>query len=119
MQKETEQEISITVFRFQEIFNSEVAADKVRFQNESDYFRVYRALKETMRSRELENMQLAKVDIYSIAYFLLDNEKTAYAFADWINTRAFDWENHWLPRNANRLYAVGKKEILRRKGVRR
>lgn len=114
-----EQETSLVVYEFDTVLQAEIVADKKLYNETNPYYGVYRALKETLRSESVNKMQLGYADFYSVAHFLLEDEVTNHAFREWIKTRSFEWENGWLPKNARRLYVVGKQEILRRDGKKR
>ncbi len=117
MERRPTGEISLVVHQFSLVLEANVEYDKKVYNETNPYYGVFRALKTTLQSQEINSMSLSTPDYYSIVSFLLDDEISATAFREWINLGEFEWEMGWLPKNARRLYAIGKQEILRNSGI--
>lgn len=105
------------VREFEGIFDQESTRDEKIFRESRDsYYALYRSLKETMRSSELNKEKFKNSDLRLLSNHLLNSEKYGSSFREWIRTREWEWERKTLPVNAYRIYALGKQEILRREG---
>lgn len=117
MERQNREEMSVNLYAFSLVFEAEVEADKKRYNETNPYYGVYRALKSTMRSEEVNSLSLGTSDVYSIIHFLMANDDLRYALKDWVETSSWEWEMGWLGKNARKIYVVGKQEVLRRNGL--
>lgn len=117
MERQTGDEMSIMLLTFSLVLEAEIEADKRRYNETNPYYGVYRALKSTMRSKEMDVLFLSTTDVYSIVNFLKEDINSRYALKDWIETSRWDWEMGLMSKNARKIYAVGKQEMLRDGGA--
>lgn len=104
-------------YKFEEMFAKEELKDQKLFKEPEDSpYKKFRALKETLRSKEFLESEFNNDEIRDLSDFLLKNEKYSDIFENWINTRTWDWERKTLPKNSGRLYSVAKNSILKRDG---
>lgn len=116
MERESTGEISLVVFNFGLILEREIESDKRKYNEDNPHYGVFRALKNTLRSGEFENMRLTLTDYHGIVNHLLEGEHTSEAFRDWVRISDFEWEHGWFSKNTSRLFVVGKREISSRNG---
>src|SRR5258706_1518509 len=106
------EELPKIVQKFEEIYGSELVNEAKRFNEklESPYTK-YRALSQTLFSRELNKTELEDSEAKILSEHLLGTPKYTKPFEEWIRVRTADGERKTLPRNAGKIHTFGKLAI--------
>ena len=103
--------------KFEEIYSKELIIDEDRHhEGHGTHYSRYRALRDTLRSENLNQGRMKNDDIRTLSTYLVNDPIHSEHFREWIRVRTADWERKTISTNAQFLYAVGRKEFLRKDG---
>ncbi|HET7099379.1 MAG TPA: hypothetical protein VFI61_04055 [Patescibacteria group bacterium] len=102
------------VQKFEDIFERESVRDAGLFKEPiGSPYAQFRTLKETLRSRDLNETDIDEDDLRALSVYLVHSPKYSEYFKDWLRTRKTDWDMKTLPVNTHHIYKLGVEEFLK------
>lgn len=65
---------------------------------------------------EFTEEALSNQEITDLVHHLIKDREYSPVFREWVRIQADSWDNYLLPQNTHRILAVGRNELLRKKG---